>query len=228
MRRAVARAATGDVARPRTNASLFSDAVARVPATRYLFNNTCQDILAIAAEMLDGEVDYRKGNHDQAFAHLRRSVELDDNLPYDEPWGWMQPTRHALGALLLEQGQVEEAEAVYRADLGLDGTLARACQHPDNVWSLHGFHECLTRLGKDDARRRCSASSSTSPRRGRTYRSDRPASAASSTRPSTRFEPSALHSAAGSDPGDRLLCKTVERADAKLEVLRFRVLELRV
>ena len=33
------------------------------------------------------------------------------------------PTRHALGALLLEQGRVEEAEAVYRADLGLDGTL---------------------------------------------------------------------------------------------------------
>jgi hypothetical protein len=37
---------------------------------------------------------------------------------------------------------------VYRADLGLDGTLSRACQHPDNVWSLHGLHECLGRLGK--------------------------------------------------------------------------------
>jgi hypothetical protein len=61
----------------------------------------------------------------------------------------MQPTRHALGALLLEQGRVQEAEAVYRADLGLDDTLARPCQHPENVWSLHGFHECLTRLGKD-------------------------------------------------------------------------------
>jgi hypothetical protein len=60
----------------------------------------------------------------------------------------MQPTRHALGALLLEQGRVEDAEAVYRADLGLDGTLSRACQHPDNVWSLHGLQECLTRLGK--------------------------------------------------------------------------------
>ena len=60
----------------------------------------------------------------------------------------MQPTRHALGALLVEQGQIEEAEAVYRADLGLDGTLSRACQHPDNVWSLHGLHECLSRLGR--------------------------------------------------------------------------------
>ena len=60
----------------------------------------------------------------------------------------MQPVRHALGALLLEQGRVEEAEAVYRADLGLDDTLSRPCQHPDNVWSLHGYHECLRRLGK--------------------------------------------------------------------------------
>ena len=75
-------------------------------------------------------------------------MELYDTMRYDEPWGFMQPTRHALGALLLEQNQVEEAEAIYRADLGLDQTLSRACQHPDNIWSLHGFHECLMRLGK--------------------------------------------------------------------------------
>ena len=60
----------------------------------------------------------------------------------------MQSPRHALGALLLEQGHAEEAEAVYRADLGLDGALSRAGQHPDNVWSLHGLHECLVRRGE--------------------------------------------------------------------------------
>jgi hypothetical protein len=98
--------------------------------------------------MLAGELEYRKGNYAAAFGHLRRSIALDDGLPYDEPWGWMQPTRHAYGALLLEQGHVEEAEAVYRADLGLDDSLARAYQHPENVWSLHGYHECLQRLGK--------------------------------------------------------------------------------
>ena len=113
-----------------------------------VFNNTCLDILAIAGEMLDGELDYRRGDHDAAFAHLRKSVELDDDLPYDEPWGWMQPARHALGALLLEQGRVEEAEAVYRADLGLDPTLSRGpASTPSNVWALHGLHECLVRRG---------------------------------------------------------------------------------
>src|SRR5262249_28053236 len=83
-----------------------------------------------------------------AFTHLRQAVVLDDALPYDEPWGWMQPARHALGALLLEQGHWEEAEAVYRADLGLDQTLSRACQHPGNLWSLHGLYECLRQRGE--------------------------------------------------------------------------------
>jgi len=119
-----------------------------VPKTRMLFNNTCIDMLAIAETMMLGEIEYRKSNFDAAFAYLRKSVELDDNLPYDEPWGWMQPTRHALAALLMEQGKLEEAESIYRADLGLDGTLRRPCQHPDNVWSLHGLHECLARRGE--------------------------------------------------------------------------------
>jgi len=146
----VAHAASGQAGQAAAERARFAAAVARVPQTRTLFNNTCQDILAVAGAMLDGEVEYRRGNYDEAFRLLRRAVELDDGLPYDEPWGWMQPARHAYGALLLEQGLLTEAEAVYRADLGLDGTLARACQHPGNVWSLHGYHECLTRLGKTE------------------------------------------------------------------------------
>jgi tetratricopeptide (TPR) repeat protein len=144
----VALAATEAVEAAQDERELFRAAVGRVPSSRMLFNNTCLDILAVAAAMLDGEVEYRKGNHDAAFAQLRRSIELDDNLPYDEPWGWMQPTRHAYGALLLEQGHVADAAAVYAADLGLDDSLARPLQHPNNVWSLHGYHECLVRLGR--------------------------------------------------------------------------------
>jgi tetratricopeptide (TPR) repeat protein len=144
----VAHAAQAQTGAAETEQQRFLEALARVPKTRYIFNNKCTDILAIAAAMLQGEIEYRKGQHDSAFAHLRHALELDDNLPYDEPWGWMQPIRHALGALLLEQGRVEEAVQVYRADLGLDNTLSRASRHPDNVWSLHGYVECLQRLGK--------------------------------------------------------------------------------
>jgi tetratricopeptide (TPR) repeat protein len=148
--RGLAFAATGQLGPAREEQARLAAATARVPPSRTIFNNTCQDILQVAAAMLDGELSYRAGAVDAAFGQLRRAVELDDSLPYDEPWGWMQPARHAYGALLLEQGRVPEAEAVYRADLGLDGTLPRPCQHPGNVWSLHGYHECLTALGKQE------------------------------------------------------------------------------
>ena len=146
--RGVAHASKGQLPQAHAEREAFAAAYDGIPETRYLFNNTARDILAIAAEMLDGEIAYREGQFDDAFAHLRRAIELDDALPYDEPWGWMQPTRHAYGALLLEQGRVEEAAEVYAADLGLDPTLSRPCQHPGNVWSLHGYHECLQLLGR--------------------------------------------------------------------------------
>ncbi len=146
--RAIAHAATDQVAEAEAEEQLFLSAKACVPETRLLHNNRVVDLLEIAGEMLRGEIEYRKGNHEIAYAHLRRSVELDDTLPYDEPWGWMQPTRHALGALLFEQGHVAEAEAAYREDLGLGGTLSRASVHPDNVWSLKGLHDCLKARGE--------------------------------------------------------------------------------
>lgn len=148
--KAVALAATEQIENAQAQAEKFTQALMKVPESRMIFNNTCVDILAIAREMMHGEIEYRRANYDTAYAHLRRSVELDDNLPYDEPWGWMQPTRHALAALLLEQEHVEEAAAVYRADLGLDTSLSRACQHPDNIWSLFGYHECLVKLGREN------------------------------------------------------------------------------
>ena len=146
--RAIAFAATDRVSEAEAEEQLFLSAKARLPESRLLHNNKVIDLLEIATEMLRGEIEYRKGNYDTAFAHLRRSAELDDSLPYDEPWGWMQPTRHALGALLFEQGRAEEAEAVYRADLGLDGSLPRASVHPDNIWSLKGLHDCLMARGE--------------------------------------------------------------------------------
>ncbi|WP_042576634.1 hypothetical protein [Rhodococcus sp. MEB064] len=128
----------------------FRAAAARVPETRLALPNREVDVLRVATAMLDGELEYRKGNVEEAFAHLRTAIAREDDLLYSEPRSWLQPVRHAYGALLLDQGRVAEAEAVYRADLGLDGTLPRTRVHPSNVWSLHGLHECLTRLGRRD------------------------------------------------------------------------------
>jgi len=148
----VAHSALGNITEAEESRREFLAAKTRVPETRRVHNNTVVDLLAVAEAMIDGELAYRRGEHDTAFDHLRRAVEIEDNLLYDEPWGWMQPTRHALGALLLEQGHYTEAEQVYRADLGLDSTLSRASQHPNNLWSLHGLHECLVQRGEENER----------------------------------------------------------------------------
>lgn len=147
--RGVAHAALGDVAAAEAEQALFEAACTRIPESRRIHNNTVVDLMEIAAAMLEGEIAYRRGDHEDAYTALRRSVYLEDHLPYDEPWGWMQPTRHALGALLFEQGHVEEAEAVFREDLGLGGQLSRATVHPDNVWALKGLHDCLKARGED-------------------------------------------------------------------------------
>lgn len=149
----VAYAATGHVAEAEHQRDLYREASKRVPESRLDFPNKCVDILGVASAMLDGEIEYRRGNHSMAFEHLSHSIELDDGLGYSEPWSWMQPARHAYAALLLEQGHVEEAAAVYRADLGLDDSVIRARQHPNNVWALQGYYECLVRLGRRDEAR---------------------------------------------------------------------------
>jgi tetratricopeptide (TPR) repeat protein len=146
----IAYAVLGEVDKALEQQAPFRKDLANVPKGRIIYHNESRDILQVADAMLAGELEYRRANYDVAFSHLRRSVYLYDTLHYSEPWAWMQPPRHALGALLLEQGHVEEADHVYRADLGLDDTLVRPNQHLDNVWSLHGYAECCRRLGRTD------------------------------------------------------------------------------
>lgn len=146
--RCVAHSALGQIDAATEERDLFRKARKQVPESRLFFNNNADDILAIAEAMMMGELEYRKENYETAFNHLETAARLDDNLYYTEPWAWMHPPRHALGALLLEQGHVEKAERVYRADLGLDKKLGRPLQHPNNVWSLHGYLECLQRTGQ--------------------------------------------------------------------------------
>ncbi|KAF5025954.1 hypothetical protein F66182_1989 [Fusarium sp. NRRL 66182] len=145
----VAFAALGNVEESAKQRDLFLAAKARVPPTRIAYPNKCLDVLAVAEAMLDGELEYRRGNFDVAFKHLEESIDRDDSLRYAEPWGWMQPARHAYAALLMEQGRIEEAAEVYRTDLGLNNKLFRARHHPNNVWALHGYHECAVKLGLD-------------------------------------------------------------------------------
>jgi tetratricopeptide (TPR) repeat protein len=154
--RGVAYASKGMVPEAEAEQLLFKEALQNPAlAGRVLHNNLMyQDpsdgpcILLVNDAILDGEIEYRRqflakqngqdADFTEAFDHLRRGVNLSLNLAYNEPWGQMQPVRHILGALLLEQGEVEEAEEVYRADIKL---------WKDNMWGLLGLKLCLEERG---------------------------------------------------------------------------------
>ena len=139
----IAFAVTGQFDKADTEKKYFYESLERISPNRKLFNNSAPKVLAVGEKMLLGEMEYHKDNYEVAFSYLRESVKRYDDLHYSEPWPWMHPPRHALGALLSEQGHYEEAEEVYRVDLGLNDNAPRCAQHKNNVWALHGLVECL-------------------------------------------------------------------------------------
>ena len=156
----VALAATGRVDEAEAERERFRAAVAAVPETRYLFNNTCVDILADRrgdARRRDrlprGRLRHRvRGAAARDRARRQRCPTTSRGAGCSRP---ATPTARCCSS----RARSSEAEAVYRADLGLDDTLAARCQHPDNVWSLHGYHECLVaaRQGRGGADRQAAA-----------------------------------------------------------------------
>lgn len=137
--RAIALGALGRLAEAQMAQNRFAAAVAAVPPTRHIHNVPSSATLEVGAVMLEGELAYRRGEYDQAFSMPRRASALEQALPYDEPWGWMTPVAHALGALLAEQHRYDEAAKVFRADLE---------RWPDNTWSLRGLARCLQQQGR--------------------------------------------------------------------------------
>jgi len=137
--RTVAFAALGRVDEATAEYEALLNAYEQTPDSRLIGNNPAKKVLDIGVLMSKGELEYRKGNYDEAFALLREAVKKDDELRYDEPWGWMMPVRHSLGALLAEQQMYEEAEDVFTADLLL---------HPNNGWALKGLSTCYHNTGE--------------------------------------------------------------------------------
>jgi len=129
--RGLALAATGKVDKAAREQSQVATLARAVAADRVIGDNQpAKRHLELAAAELAGEIAARRGHTDEAVKQLREAVRLEDQLPYTEPPAWWRPTRHVLGAVLLEGGRPVEAEAVYREDLG---------RNPENGWSLLGL-----------------------------------------------------------------------------------------
>ena len=136
--RASAFAAMNRIADAQREQSLYAAAAAAVPENAMMVQNPARKILDIAAHTLAGEIAYRQGDIDTAVVELTKAVEIEDTLRYMEPPDWFQPSRHALGAVLLTAGRTAEAEKVYRADLE---------RWPENGWALFGLWRSLEGSG---------------------------------------------------------------------------------
>ena len=139
--RAVSYVAKGDVASALKEQTLFLAQREKVAKEATFGNNLGHDLLNVAQALMKGEILYRSGRIEEGLASLRESVTLEDKLRYDEPPDWIQPTRHALGAALLQSGRFADAENVFRDDLA---------KLPNNGWSLYGLSRAL-RLQKKEA-----------------------------------------------------------------------------
>lgn len=139
--RSIALSALGRTDEARDEMKAFEEAAALVPKEWYIFSNKVDTVLPIARAMIEGELLFREGKRDEAYAVLRKGIEAEDALVYDEPPGWMLPVRHALGALLMADGRFEEAEQVYREDL---------TRNRNNGWGLIGLQQSLAAQDKMD------------------------------------------------------------------------------
>ncbi|KJK63160.1 hypothetical protein P875_00034036 [Aspergillus parasiticus SU-1] len=80
----IAWAATGNVLEADKKRKLYHAAVKRVPSTRKDFPNLISDVLKVATAMLDGEVEYRRGNYgrhvEEAATAYAQDLGLNDAL----------------------------------------------------------------------------------------------------------------------------------------------------
>ena len=100
--------------------------------------HTAEDLLSIAAGILEGEIQRVAGRLNDAIQSFRLAAETQEALVYDEPEPLPFSAFHWLGAALLEAGRFEEAEQAYRRELK---------DHPHNGWSLLGVQQALAGRG---------------------------------------------------------------------------------
>lgn len=134
-------AAKGEIAMAEPERRILETARKETPADLEFsfFFNKAQTFLDLAENVLDARIDAAKGDHERAIKDWEKAVEIEDGLNYGEPPEWFYPVRESLGNALLQNGQPEQAEAVFRADLR---------QYPRNPRSLFGLLRSLEAQNK--------------------------------------------------------------------------------
>lgn len=142
--RGVAFAALGRVAEAKDEEIAYLAAVAALPSDAVWGLNPASNLFGVARRVLAGEIAAADGRPADAIRALSEAAAVEDALAYDEPYDWMIPARHALGAVLLREKMWRDAERVYREDLE---------RYPENGWALWGLARSLDGQGRSEESR---------------------------------------------------------------------------
>jgi hypothetical protein len=74
----------------------FMEARAKVPREPLPSQQRCIDLLDVAGRCWMVSLWVPEGNYTTLLAPSPKSDQAGRHLAYDEPWGWIQPVRHAL------------------------------------------------------------------------------------------------------------------------------------
>ena len=97
-----------------------------------------RDVLGVAKHHLEGRIEQVQGNWHEAIHHLEEAIKLEDTIAYMEPPYWYAPVRRTLGAVYLDAGRLDEAEAAFQAALE---------QAPHDGWTLWGLWQVERHVG---------------------------------------------------------------------------------
>lgn len=142
--RGLAYAGRNRIADAEAELKAFQSVAKTVPAETPFGNSSAHDVLKVADQVLAGKIAFARGDQRTGLELLRKAVEAEDGVAYNEPPDWDLPVRELLGGLLLLNGDNIEAEKVFRAELA---------KHPRNGRALFGLSESLKRQGKDGSAR---------------------------------------------------------------------------
>ncbi|MEO7673590.1 MAG: hypothetical protein ABIU09_05880 [Pyrinomonadaceae bacterium] len=137
--RGSAYAAKGLPADAENELKAFQTVVKAVPADASLGNSLASDVLRVAENVFAGKIAFVRGDQKTAVELLRKAVEAEDKVGYNEPPDWDLPTRETLGGMLLQNGSYAEAEQVFRDEIA---------KHLRNGRALFGLVESLKKQGK--------------------------------------------------------------------------------
>jgi tetratricopeptide (TPR) repeat protein len=141
--RAMANASTGKLDEAAKEHDAFMTAMKSLPAgAPYGFLNSASTVLGVADNVASAKIAMANNDKRTAVERLKKALELEDSLNYDEPEDWYIPVRESLGGALMMNGDYAEAENVFRAELK---------KHLRNGRALFGLLESLKAQHKKEA-----------------------------------------------------------------------------